>query len=322
MSNDSIGYSPSGPLDPVAEQIAAFFLTEPNWREMTSRPVVETRAWVRAVTPVLGVPEMQHVEEFRVPAGGGDIRLRFYRPRLQPHAIIVWAHGGGFVLGSVDEIDNFVRALAKETGCAIASVDYRLAPEHKFPTAVDDMLQAALWVSKRRTELAGGSVPVLLGGDSAGANLATVVTRKLHATKACAIAGNVLAYPCTDSPDAPSLRRFESPFLGIREVSFFLEHYLPDAAAREHPDFAPLRATNLELLPPTLIITAEHDIITEQSEEYGRKLAQYGAEVRISRHPGMIHGFLTMAVFFPSAAGRAMREISEFVAALTHPVAR
>jgi acetyl esterase len=256
---------------------------------------------------------MQHVEDFGVPVGGTDIGLRLYRPRPQPHAIIVWAHGGGFALGSVDEIDNFARALANESGCAIASVDYRLAPEHKFPTGVDDLLRAALWVAERRAELVGGAVPMFLGGDSAGANLATVVTRKLHETKACAIAGNVLAYPCTDSPEAASLRRFESPFMGIREVGFFLEHYLPDAKARVHPDFAPLRACNLELLPPTFIITAEHDIITEQSEEYGRKLAQQGVKVRVSRHPGMIHGFLTMDAFFQGAAGRATREISDFV---------
>jgi acetyl esterase len=322
LGNHTAEYSPSGPLDPVAEQIAAFFRTDPNWQEMTSRPMVQTRAWVRAVTPMLGTPEMQHVEDFGVPAGGTDIGLRLYQPGPQPHAIIVWAHGGGFALGSVNEIDNFARALAKESGCAIASVDYRLAPEHKFPAGVDDLLRAALWVAERRAELIGAVVPMLLGGDSAGANLATVVTRKLHERTACAIAGNVLAYPCTDSPDATSLRRFEPPFMGIREVSFFLQHYLPDAQARTHPDFAPMHAPNLKLLPPTFIITAEHDIITEQSEEYGRKLAQQGVKVQISRHAGMIHGFLTMDAFFQGAAGQAMREISDFVTGVAKPIVR
>jgi acetyl esterase len=183
-----------------------------------------------------------------------------------------------YALGSVNEIDNFARALAKESGCAIASVDYRLAPEHKFPAAVDDLLRAALWVAERRAELIGAVVPMLLGGDSAGANLATVVTRKLHERTACAIAGNVLAYPCTDSPDATSLRRFEPPFMGIREVSFFLQHYLPDAQARTHPDFAPMHAPNLKLLPPTFIITAEHDIITEQSEGVRAQARAAGCE--------------------------------------------
>jgi len=317
-TRNTTGYLPSGPLDPVAEQIAAFFQADPNWAQMTRRPVAETRAWVRAATPVLGVPEMQ-VEEFRVPAAGAEVPLRFYSPRPRSHAILIWAHGGGFVLGGLDEIDNFARALAQESGCAVASVDYRLAPEHKFPAAVDDMRQATAWVVERRVELAGDLVPVFVGGDSAGANLATVVTRQLHASKACAISGNVLAYPCTDSPNAASLRRFEAPFLSSREVRFFFDQYLPDASAHEHPDFAPLRAPHLELLPPTLIVTAEHDILTEQAEEYGCKLAQHGVTVRSSRYPGMIHGFLTMDAFFQGAAGQAIREISDFIAS-TAPV--
>lgn len=297
----------------MAEQIAAFFQADPNWGQMTHRPAADTRAWVRAATAVLGTPEMQHVEDFRLPVSGGEIGLRLYRPVPQAPALIVWAHGGGFVLGSVNEIDDFARALAKDSGCAIVSVDYRLAPEHKFPTAVDDLLQATQWVQARTAELAGAEVPVWLGGDSAGANLATVVTRKLHQGGGRTIAGNILAYPCTDSPDAPSLRRFESPFLGLNEVTFFLDQYLPDAAARVNPDFAPLHAVNLEVLPPTLIITAEHDIITEQAESYGRKLASHGVPVRLHRHAGMIHGFLTLSVFFDGAAGQAMHQITDFV---------
>jgi acetyl esterase len=312
---DHTGYTPSGPLDSLAAQIASFFQADPNWAEMTRRPVAATRAWVRAATPLLGVPDMQHVEDFRVGVDGGDIAVRLYRPVARPLALIIWAHGGGFVLGSVDETDNFARALAKESSCAIASVDYRLAPEHKFPTAVNDLLQATLWIAARVPKLAGAKVPLWLGGDSAGANLATVVTRKLHEAKTCAIAGNILAYPSTDSPDAPSLRRFKSPFLGIREVSFFLDQYLPDPAARVHPDFAPLRSQNLNLLPPTLVIAAEHDIITEQAEAYGQQLSRLGVPVHVRRYPGMIHGFLTLDAFFPGAAGQAMRDISEFVAA-------
>src|SRR5207237_8620301 len=127
----------------------------------------------------------------------------------KPPALLVWAHGGGFTIGSMAESDSFVREFAARTGCAILSLDYRLAPEHKFPIPVNDVLQATLWAAERRTELAGGKVPLLLGGDSAGANLTTVVTRKLHELKLCTVAANVLAYPCTDLYDAASLRRFE-----------------------------------------------------------------------------------------------------------------
>ena len=157
-------------------------------------------------------------------------------------------------------------------------------------------------------------VPLFVGGDSAGGNLATVVTRKLHEAGTARIAGNLLAYPNVDRPDAPSLHRFAAPFLGIREIGFFLGLYLPDAASAAHPDFAPLHADNLGLLPPTFILTAEHDLITEQAEAYGARLAAEGVKVRTSRHAGMIHGFLTLDPFLPGAGMAGIREFAGFIA--------
>ena len=169
-------------------------------------------------------------------------------------------------------LDNFCRALAVASKCAIASIDYRLAPEHRFPTAVEDVEAATLWALARVPDLAGADVPVVLGGDSAGGNLATVVTRRLHASGTARLAANVLAYPCTDRPDAPSLLRFEPPFLSMRECTFFLGQYAPDEACWRHPDFAPLHAEDLAVLPPTFVITASHDILTEQAEAYAERL--------------------------------------------------
>jgi acetyl esterase len=316
MPDSADGYLPTGPVDPAAAQVAAFLQADPNWRGLTSRPIAGLRAQLRAATPPSELV-VEHVEDFHVPVTGGDVGLRLYRPTARPPAMIVWAHGGGFVLGSIEETDNFARALALRTGCAVVSVGYRLAPEHKFPTAINDLLAATLWIEQRLTDLVGGRIPLLLGGDSAGANLATVVTRKLHETKACRIAGGVLAYPCTDNAQAASLRRFEAPFLNVDEVGWFMDQYLPIPELNNHPDFAPIRSTNLRLLPPTLIITAEHDIITEQAEDYGRRLAAAGVAVRTSRHPGMIHGFLTGDLFFPGEAGAAIREIGDLVGQVT-----
>ena len=312
MSDPTDKYVPSGPLDPTAAAIAAFFAADPGWQALTSRPPAETRAAVRAAAAPIGLPEMDAVEDFRVAVTGGEIALRCYRPGPAPRALVVWAHGGGFVLGSLDELDNFARALAHESGCAVVSVDYRLAPEHPYPVAVHDVEAAARWVAERMETLAGARVPVILGGDSAGANLATVVTRRLHEAGACTIAGNVLAYPNTDVPDAPSLRDFEAPFLGAREIGFFMDLYAPDAATHQSPDLAPALAPNLGVLPPTLIITAEHDVITGQAEAYGRRLASHGVDVSIIQHPGMIHGFLTMDAFLAGAAGLAIRQIGQF----------
>lgn len=311
---------PTGPIDPVAAAIADYFGTDPVWQALRTAPAAETRAAIRAATPMLGLPAMAHIEDFRIDVAGGDIGLRLYRPAADCSALILWAHGGGFVLGSADETDNFARALAAESGCVVASIEYRLAPEHRFPTAVDDVEAAIRWIAERQVALWGTRLPLIVGGDSAGANLATVATRRLHAAGRCVIAGNILAYPCTDHGDTGSLERFDPPFLSAAEFRWFQEQYLPAPDLRDHPDFAPIRADDLDRLPPTLVITAEHDIVTEQAEAYAQKLADAGVPVQVSRHPGMIHGFLTLPMFFDGAAGTAMREIARFVTDRIHPV--
>ena len=307
-------YYPEGELDPLAAGIAAFFAADPAWQAMPDQPVAETRASIRAATPISGEPEMVNVTEHMVPVAGGEIALRCLVPEGQVRARILWVHGGGFCLGSSDEVDDFCRALAASSQCAVGSIEYRLAPEHQFPVAVEDVEAAVVWAAARVVALAGAVVPVVLGGDSAGGNLAAVVTRRLHGAGSAEITANVLAYPNVDSLAAPSLRRFEPPFLGLRECAFFIEQYLPDASAGHDPDFAVLHAPGLERMPPTLVITASHDILTEQGEAYGEKLKGLGVDARVVRYPGMIHGFLTLAPFLPGAAGEAIREISGFVA--------
>ena len=307
-------YYPDGELDPVAAAIAGFFAVDPAWQAMPERPVAETRAAIRAATPVSGEPAMASVTEHAIAVAGGEVALRCLVPHGPVRALILWVHGGGFCLGSSDEVDDFCRALAASSHCAVSSIEYRLAPEHQFPVAVHDVEAAVLWAAANVAKLAGAEVPVVLGGDSAGGNLAAVVTRRLHGAGQARIAGNVLAYPNVESLDTPSLRRFESPFLGLRECEFFISHYLPDEAAGHDSDFAVIHAPGLERMPPTLVITASHDILTEQGEAYGEKLQALGVDARIIRYPGMIHGFLTLAPFLPGAAGEAIRAIGGFVA--------
>ena len=309
-------YRPQGPLHPLAAQICAFMEADPGWQALTETPPALMRAGMKAAAVMTGEPAMASVADHAVPVSGGTIAVRVYRPVAQPRAILVWAHGGGFVLGSLDEADNFARALAADSGCTVVSVDYRMAPEHRFPTALEDMEAALLWTVARCGDLAGGAAAaVFAGGDSAGGNLATVATRRLHAGGRARIAGNLLAYPNVDRPDAPSLTRFEAPFLGIREISWFLGQYLSNAAAGSDPDFAPTLADDLHLLPPTFILTAEHDVITEQAEAYGARLASLGVPVEIARHAGMIHGFLTLDPFLPGAGAAGIRQFSGFIAA-------
>jgi acetyl esterase len=304
------GYRPAGPIDPLAAQIAAMFSVMP----LSAIPLNMTRAALAAACAKTGEPAMWRSADYRVPVGGDEtIALRLHHPSEHARAVIVWAHGGGFALGTIDEIDNFARALAARTGCAVASVGYRLAPEHRFPTAIEDVEAAVSWLSAEASQLGLDGLPLWLGGDSAGGNLATVVTRRMHARGQQRIAGNILVYPCTDSPDVKSLRHFTPPFMTATEVAFFIDQYLPDPALRTHPDFAPLHAEGLEVLPPTLVITAEHDIITEQAEAYAARLAALGVPVRIVRQPGMIHGFLTLDAFLPGAASAAIDDMGTFI---------
>lgn len=306
-------YYPEGELDPVAAGIAAYFGQFPAWTGLLTRPLPETRAAIRAATVLTGEPGMASVENRRVPVKGGDIELRLFRPHGDPRALILWAHGGGFIIGSNDEIENFCRLLAAETGCAVGSIEYRLAPEHRFPGPVEDVEAAVLWAAARVPELAGAEVPVVVAGDSAGGNLATVVTRRLHAAGRARIAANILVYPATEAVDSPSLRRFVPPFLNLEECMFMFENYVAGEASARHPDFAPALAEDLHLLPPTLVITASHDILTEQGEAYAAKLQALGVPTRVSRYPGMIHGFACLDPFFPGAAGKAVREMAQYI---------
>ncbi|MGE3693262.1 MAG: alpha/beta hydrolase [Novosphingobium sp.] len=306
-------YYPTGELDPVAAGIAAYFAQFPAWTGLTTRPLTETRAEIHAATNLSGEPAMASVEEHLVSVAGGEVPFRLFRPHGPVRALILWAHGGGWCIGSNDEIENFCRLLAQESQCAVGSIEYRLAPEHKFPVPVEDVEAAVVWAAARAAQLAGADVPLVVAGDSAGGNLATVATRRIHAAGSARIAANVLVYPSVDTPESPSLHRFEVPFLTVAEAEFMVAQYLPDAASGQDPDFAPMLAHDLSVLPPTFVITASHDILTEQGEAYAAKLGSLGVPVRTSRHQGMIHGFLTLDPFFPGAAGAAIREIAQFI---------
>jgi acetyl esterase len=306
-------HRPSGPLDPVAEKLAAAARYDPVWQGVTRRPAQETRDAYKALSGSTQPPAAGDAEDVPIPVEGGEIRARVYRASPAARAVIVWAHGGGFTFGGLDAIDGYMRALALATACTVVSVDYRLAPEHRFPTALHDMIAAIRWAIERRGTIAAADASIFVGGDSAGGNLATVAARKLGQAGDRTIAGQMLAYPCVENDDSECLRRFEPPYLTLEELSWFYDQYLPDRSRRHDPDFAPIHATDLDRLPPTLIITAEYDILTEPAERYGQRLAEAGVEVWVRRCPGMIHGFLTKDVFAGSSAGQANVKIAAFV---------
>jgi len=278
----------------------------PPLHEMTAKDARGVMALLRGDAPP--GPDMAEVREHRVKASGGFVPVRVFVPDGQPRAVIVYYHGGGWVIGSVEDYDASTRLLAQRTGSVVVSVDYRLAPEYRFPVAVDDSWAALLWANDRMAELAGGRVPLIVAGDSAGGNLSAIMAQRAKAAASSgmdspAIALQVLVYPVTDCDlDTTSYLDPANQLLLSREsMVWFWDHYAPEPEARLHPDASPLRQTDLANLPPAVVLTAEHDPLRDEGELYATRLIQAGVPVRHQRFAGQMHGFFTMNHVLPGA---------------------
>jgi cation diffusion facilitator CzcD-associated flavoprotein CzcO/acetyl esterase/lipase len=249
-------------------------------------------------------PAMARVEEFAIPVAGGDrITARVLVPAETARGVIVYHHGGGWVTGALDQFDTLARLLARRTDCAVVLVDYRLAPEHPYPTAVEDAWAALRWVTANIEQIAGADVPLIVAGDSAGANLAAVISQRAREAGP-AIALQVLVYPVTDCDfGRASYLDPENQLIVSRDtMAWFWDHYVPDPAARTSPDASPLRAASLAGLPPAVILTAEHDVLRDEGEAYGRRLAEHGVRVEHKRFDGQMHGFFMLVGLVPASA--------------------
>ena len=245
-----------------------------------------------------GEPEpVYEVADLKIPGPGGELPLRLYRPaRERPRPALLYFFGGGWVLGTIDTADGVCRSLANSSGALVVVAGYRLAPEHRFPAAIDDCYAAVRWVAEHADEIGADPARLAVGGDSAGGNLAAGVALRARADGQ-ALAGQLLVYPNTDQlADDPSMRAADDPFLFNRHsVAWYRQHYLTDPGDAASPLASPLRAESLAGLPPALVITAEYDPLRDQGEAYARRLADEGVQVELSRYPGMAHGFFTMA---------------------------
>lgn len=251
-------------------------------------------------------PKMARVENHAVPVAGGEVPVRVLVPIEPPRGVIVYYHGGGWVIGAIDEFDTMARKLAERTSCAVVLVDYRLAPEHRYPAAVDDSYAALEWVGEHLREISGGKdVPLMVAGDSAGGNLAAVMALRARDRSGPAIALQVLIYPVTDADfDRPSYTDADNQLLLTKEAMvWFWDHYVPDAAQRMEPDASPLRAADLSGLPPAVVMTAEHDPLRDEGEAYAQRLEEAGVPVNFKRHAGQMHGFFTMLMLPGSELG-------------------
>jgi len=268
------------------------------------------------------------MEDVEAVGPDGPVPLRLYTPVAaggSALASLVYFHGGGFVLGDLDCFDSVCRALADSSGCRIVSVDYRLAPEHPFPAAVEDCFAALKWIEANAASLGIDPNRVAVGGDSAGGNLAAVVRQLAKADKGPHIAFQMLIYPITAlRPDSPSSFAFSPTILREPAINWFYSHYVldepgdsNDGSSTDHTDdprLAPLQSEDLSGLPPAYIVTAGFDPLHEEGVAYADKLKSAGVKVRHIDYPTMIHGFFSMPGLIPlagealNAAGHALRD--------------
>lgn len=246
-----------------------------------------------------GAPEALAQVTDEVLAGpGGPLPLRVYTPEGPgPFPVLVYFHGGGWVIGNLDTHDRLCRALARRTPCLVVSVDYRLAPEHKFPAALEDAWGAVSLMPGRAAAWNGDPTRVAVGGDSAGGNLATVVARWARDRGGPRLVHQLLIYPVTDltTLDRPSYRAHGHGYiLTLESMAYYRDHYLPSLSEASNPDASPLLAEDLSGLPPATLLIAEYDALTDEGRAYATRLAQAGVEVTTHCFEGMIHAFFNM----------------------------
>lgn len=251
-------------------------------------------------------PPIAVARDVSIPSGDGPVSARYYRPDDDARAcpLLVFFHGGGWMLGSVDSYDTVCRRLALKGACAVLSVDYRLAPETTFPGAVNDAYAATRWASDHATDLRINPAAIAVGGDSAGGNLAAVLAQMSHDSGEFRVALQVLIYPCTDiSREYPSYVRNATGYMLTRAaMNWFISTYAPDPADRVDPRASPMLRPNLAGLPRALIIGAEFDPLVDDNEAYARKLGEAGVATKYVCFPGMHHPFFTLGGYIDDAA--------------------
>ncbi len=266
--------------------------------------------------PLEAAPEaVGSVTARTIPGPGGPMAIRIYRPKDALRAALVYFHGGGWVLGSLDSADGSCRALTNRSRCVVISIDYRLAPETKFPGAVDDAYAALRWVADNATDLRIDPARIAVGGASAGGNLAAAVALVARERGGPKIAFQLLTVPVTElSSKAASHREFAEGYgLTSADMTWYGTHYVRTAADADDPHASVLRA-DLRGLPPAFVITAECDPLRDDGEAYADRLRAVGIRSSYKRYPGMFHGFMGFPAALPEAAeafedaGAALRE--------------
>ena len=289
------------PVDPQIRQVIDA-LAASEFGPVHELTPVDARAQYERMVKARGIEPASTgaVEDRTIPGPAGDLPVRIYRPDRDTGALpaFVYYHGGGHVIGNLDTHDAVARNLCNGAGCVVVSVDYRLAPEHKFPAAAEDAFAAVRWCAAHGPEIGVDPGRIAVGGDSAGGNLAAVAALMARDAGGPAIRLQMLVYPVTDyACDTESYRTYAEGYgmLEAQSMRWFRDHYLRGEADRLDWRAAPLRAADLSGVAPALVLTAQCDVLHDEGEAYAQRLRAAGVEVEHRDCEGMIHGFFTMA---------------------------
>jgi len=259
---------------------------------------------------------LEEIRELSIPGPAAPMRARLYRPRAAatPLPGMAYFHGGGFVYGDLDTHDGVCRGIAHSASCAVVSVDYRLAPEHRFPAAVEDAVAATRWISANASALGMDAERLVVAGDSAGGNLAAVVALAAREAGGPKIAMQVLVYPVTDfAAESESVARFREGYLLTRaSLRWVKRTYLRDDRDAQDWRASPLRSRDFSGLPPAYVITAGFDPLRDEGRAYAERLMQAGTPATLECFEGQVHGFLVMGGAI-AAAGHAIQRIGQML---------
>jgi acetyl esterase len=298
------------PLDPIAAGLLQQ-LEEAGMPPLNEMSPEEARLAAEGFKALAGEPEeVDDVTDRTIPGPGGDIPIRIYTPAGasdRPLPCLVYLHGGGWVLGDIETHDCTCRIVANRSGFKVVSVDYRLAPEHKFPAPLDDCYAAVEWVAANASSIGVDPDLLAVGGDSAGGNLSAAVTLRARDESGPALRMQVLIYPVTDHDlTTGSYQENADGYLLTRDMmAWFWDHYLADESQGKDPLASPLQAADLSGLPPAFVLTAEFDPLRDEGEAYADRLEEAGVPVTRKRYDGHIHAFWQMPGVFPSAVTAA-----------------
>ena len=301
------------PLDPQAQAVldqAAALGLPPNQTVSPEQARINGKLRPRA-----NGPQVAKVEDRNIPGPGGDLPVRIYTPEGGgPFPALVWFHGGGWVVGDLDTADATSRHLTVGAGCVVVSVDYRLAPETKFPGPAEDCYAATQWVAQNAPSINVDASRIAVGGDSAGGNLAAVVSLMARDRRGPELALQLMVYPVTEWDFGTASYQQNADGYGLTQdtMRWYWDHYLANDADATNPYAAPMRAEDLSGLPAALVITAEFDPLRDEGEAYAHLLEAAGVPTQCTRYDGMTHGFFGQS----AVMDKGKQAISEASAAL------